>query len=57
MNAFLASKGRPRLPLPEVCGYVPLVEELYTHLQQQAGEAPEEGTSGERTFLEKGASL
>jgi hypothetical protein len=36
LNKWLASGHLPRLPLPSVCGYSPLMGDLYDSLMQQA---------------------
>jgi hypothetical protein len=36
LNAYLKSRKRARIPLPEVCGYIPLVEELFHYLYSRS---------------------
>lgn len=56
VNAFLVSKGRPRLPLPEVCGYVPLAELVYDYLSPPAAPVLPPASSGRRAMDCKSSS-
>lgn len=56
VNAFLVSKGRPRLPLPEVCGYVPLAELVYDYLSPPAAPVVPPARSGRRAMDCKSSS-